>query len=297
MGTQRILVMGDNHGDTESLSRVCDETVGEEFDFIIHVGDITNAKYADEPNAGTTQLEAINPYFEALENRGTLLYIWGNRDGYGDSVNREPLTSGTLLERNSTQTIDGQRFSTNPQDVDSDTILLTHGFSTELIDHFTGRAYFSGHVHTGRYKDRCLNSAFLYRDGMHGAEPLIGGYFVITVKDALPFSVEFRNLDRLKQIICPFHNERGVLFQPDYTECQFCYYDGKFAKEVAMSAYYGLTSSTDRDRVAEDELIEYAKTLFETPPAGLETGIRDHLNNIHPLDSLTRLDDGTITGR
>lgn len=43
MTRQRILACGDNHGDTESLEKLIDETRGEGFDFIIHTGDITNA--------------------------------------------------------------------------------------------------------------------------------------------------------------------------------------------------------------------------------------------------------------
>lgn len=44
MGDQQdILVMGDNHGDVESLEQVIADTQGEQFDFIIHVGDLTNA--------------------------------------------------------------------------------------------------------------------------------------------------------------------------------------------------------------------------------------------------------------
>jgi predicted phosphodiesterase len=43
MSKQRILACGDNHGDTEALEWLIDETEQDEFDFVVHTGDITNA--------------------------------------------------------------------------------------------------------------------------------------------------------------------------------------------------------------------------------------------------------------
>jgi len=56
--TLRLLCMGDNHGDVDSLERVVDGTEGEEFDFVIHVGDITNAWF-DGVDEGREQLDAV----------------------------------------------------------------------------------------------------------------------------------------------------------------------------------------------------------------------------------------------
>lgn len=296
MTSQRILVMGDNHGDAESIQRVVRETEDERFDFIIHVGDLTNAKYSDDPEAGTKHLEAISPHLETLAERGTLIYIWGNRDGYGDSVRGELLSAGTLLHEE-TKTINGQRFTTELDDVEDDTILLTHGLHPQLVDHFDGRAYFSGHEHIGRYKGRCLNSAFLYRDDLHGSDPLIGGYFVVTITDDPPFEVEFRNLDALKRIICHDHIDRGVLFQPHYHSCQFCHYDGKLEQEMLTTAYYGLTHASDREAVSDEELVDYAVSLFEHPPEGFATSFATYLEEVDmkPLTPFTRNNAEKIT--
>lgn len=38
-----LLCMGDNHGNADSLKRVVAGTEREQLDFVIHVGDITNA--------------------------------------------------------------------------------------------------------------------------------------------------------------------------------------------------------------------------------------------------------------
>lgn len=64
-GPQDILVMGDNHGDVESLDRVIADTKGEQFDFIIHVGDLTNAWF-DGIETGVEQLRAVESRLEDL---------------------------------------------------------------------------------------------------------------------------------------------------------------------------------------------------------------------------------------
>ncbi|WP_148416477.1 metallophosphoesterase family protein [Haloferax sp. KTX1] len=301
MGTQKILVMGDNHGDVESLKRVVSETEGELFDFVIHVGDLTNA-YFDGLEAGVEQLCNVEPYLATLEDRtnGGLLYIYGNRDHTRGPDSRyvyeeHELSVGTRISPEGTTTVGDQRFTQEPESVVEDDILVTHGEYVPMLDHFSGRAYFSGHEHTGRYKGRCLNSAFLYRTDDHGSDPLIGGYFIVTVEDEPPFEVDFRNLDRLKKIFCTQHHSRGVLFAPDFHDCQFCY-DGElqFLQEMASSAYYGLTQGNDREEVTDEELIQYAVGLFDNPPHGFEqlfTQYVDQLGN-SPLDPLQRNENG-----
>lgn len=293
--------MGDNHGDVESIERVTSETEGETFDFIIHVGDLTNA-YFDGLEVGVEQLRAVESYLATLEERaeGGLLYIYGNRDHtrgpYSRYVYEEhELSVGTRIPPEGAVTVGSQRFTQNPEDVEVDDILVTHGEHVPMLDHFDGRAYFSGHEHTGRYKGRCLNSAFLYRTDDHGSEPLIGGYFVITVGDEPPFDVDFRNLDRLKKIICSKHHSRGVLFAPDFHDCQFCYESEiQFVEEMAASAYYGLAHDNEREAVTGEELIQYAVDLFDYPPHGFEqlfTRYVDQLGN-SPPDPLQRDENG-----
>lgn len=49
--TYRILCCGDNHGDAESLRRVVEDTAGEEFDYAVHTGDLTNLFFDGYPTA------------------------------------------------------------------------------------------------------------------------------------------------------------------------------------------------------------------------------------------------------
>lgn len=298
--SQRILVMGDNHGDTTSLKQLVEDTDGESFDFIVHVGDLTNVWF-DGITAGVDQLKEVESYLEKLAERGELVYIYGNRDGRGPTehvTDQYSLSVGTRIPSSGTVEVDGQKFTQDRSKVDEDTILVTHGLDTVLLDYFDGRAYFSGHVHTGRYKGRCLNSAFLYRDGSHNAEPLVGGYFVVEVTGDDTFeNVDFRNLDRLKKIICTKHYERGVLFSPDFHQCQFCYSDSTaFEEEVIQSALHGVTNEKDARSASFDELMEYARThLFEATPESVINEVREYLEEQSQKESIDRPGEPIIT--
>jgi hypothetical protein len=66
--SQRFLVMGDNHGDTESLQRLLDDVDGESFDFAVHVGDLTDAMRQGR-DVAAEQLRAVEPFLDAIAGR------------------------------------------------------------------------------------------------------------------------------------------------------------------------------------------------------------------------------------
>jgi len=241
--------MGDNHGNTSSLERVVRDTEQEEFDYIVHVGDITNA-CIDGMDEGGEQLEAVLPLFEELSNRGELLYVWGNRDfevcvkgGFTriDEYADFEFTPGTHIPTEGTVEVAGQQFTQDRDEVNEQTILVTHYFGHELLDHFPGLLYLSGHVHVGRFKNNVLNTGFLYRDGSHGANPIEGGYFVVEISDG-SIDVTFESLGGLEKGICASHVSRGVQFTPEnwQTACKFCYDSEAFYTEIVDSVEYGL---------------------------------------------------------
>lgn len=249
MDNTRLLCMGDNHGNTSSLERIVRDTEGEEFDYIVHVGDITNA-CIDGMDDGEEQLEAVLPLFEELANRGELLYVWGNRDFEvcvkGGSTRIDEYADfefipGTHIPPEGTVEILGQQFTQDREEVDEKTILVTHYFRHELLDHFKGLLYLSGHVHVGRFMNNVLNTGFLYRDGSHGAKPIKGGYFVVELTDG-SIDVTFESLGGLEKGICTSHVSRGVQFTPTnwQTACKFCYDSEVFYTEIVDSVEYGL---------------------------------------------------------
>lgn len=245
----RLLCLGDNHGNTTSLERVVSETEGESFDYIIHVGDITNTLSVGIEE-GVMQLKRVEPLFESLEDRGNLVYIWGNRDSYrGDHVaDHYHFGCGTHVPSEEKTAVNGVDFTGSLELVDENTILVTHGLRYHLLDTFEGLAYFSGHVHSGRYKNNSLNTAFLYRDDLHSAKPMEGGYFFVEVAADGIASVEPR-LWNLKEGGCTRHICKGIQYIPEFwrEDCQFCYDESEFFEELVNSALNYFISERDID--------------------------------------------------
>jgi predicted phosphodiesterase len=285
--------MGDNHGNTESLERVVADTEAETFDFVIHVGDFTNGHNVGR-SEGTDQLRAVEPYLKKLAERAThgFLYVYGNRDYYGDLG--YSLDVGTHIPEDEFVTVGRQRFTQTAELVEENDILVTHGEIAAMLDHFEGRAYFCGHTHTGRYKDRTLNSAFLYRDDSKADTAIYGGYFVVEVRDEPPFDIDLRNFGRLNTTVCQTHQDRGVLIGPDYHECMYCWRPVELYREIASSAYYGLTNDGDQIGVTDEQLVGYALDLFESPPTDFKSQFSQYLRGVDPLGPLERNEDGLL---
>ena len=292
MGSTRLLCLGDNHGNTSSLEQVVRDTEGEEFDFIIHVGDVTNA-CIDGMEEGEAQLESIMPLFEELSQRGELLYVWGNRDfevcikgaftRIDEFVDFE-FTPGTHIPTEGTIDVAGQRFTQDRSEVDEQTILVTHYFEHELLDYFPGVLYISGHVHVGRFKNNVLNTGFLYRDDSHGAKPMGGGYFVVDIADD-SIEVSFNSLGGLEKGICADHICRGVQFTPKnwQTACKFCYDSEDFYTEIVESVEYDLETNgipRTREYIIERAIDTYAGT-------GVPRRFEDELSTFVTTDSET----------
>lgn len=68
-------------------------------------------------------------------------------------------------------------------------------------------------------------------------------------------------------------------------------------REMANAAFYGVTMDTDRDYATEDELIEYAIRLWESPPRGFQEEFAEYLssNRPDPLGPLIRDDDRQLS--
>lgn len=259
---QRILACGDNHGDTESLEKLVEATEGEEFDFIIHTGDITNA-WKTDLETGVDQLRAVEPYFEELADRGTLVYIYGNRDkerpAGGDSrhvADEHEFDVGHRLPTDGSITVDGQRFTTDPHAADSETILLTHGLFQHEFYQSPARAYFSGDTHRARHWGTALNTGYLHNDkGYNGA------YFIVDLTDD-EMNVSGHGLEESwKSFVCSNHEWYGRQFSPAKFDCRLCRFGtarqfipiaGEVFDEVVVE-------NGDTEKAAIDELVAAAR--------------------------------------
>lgn len=278
--SERYLVMGDNHGDTESLHRVLDDTAGESFDYAVHVGDFTRAMRHDR-DRGVEQLRAVEPVLERIDDRADhgLVWVWGDQEYFGDLP--YDVEAGTEVPQDGSVTVGGQRFTNDPGNVTADAVLVTHMETWRLADHFEGKAHFCGNTHLGRRLGRRLNSAFLQATPRGEDGKRFGGYFVVEVDDR-GFDVELRPIGDLRRVRCDEHRERGVQFLPSDQPCMFCWQDEVLMREMAASAFYGVTraAGSNRDSASVEAIVEYAVDLWDDSPSGFRADFESYLASV-----------------
>jgi predicted phosphodiesterase len=293
--SDRFLVMGDNHGDTESLRRVLEDTAGESVDYVVHVGDFTRAMRHDDPDLGVEQLREVEPVLAEFEDRAEhdLLWVWGNQDLFGDLT--YDLDVGTEIPDDGVAEAGGQRFTNDPGSVDEDTILVTHMERWRLLDHFDGRAHFCGNTHLGRKFGRRLNSAFLQARNPETGDQTYGGYFVVEL-GADTFDVEMRSIGSLERRDCEVHGERGVQFLASQYDCMYDLDDRVLCRELAASAFYGVTHDEARESASVEEVVDYAVGLWDDAPDGFREAFASYLEGVDEdrYAPLARTDDGRL---
>jgi len=283
--TGRYLVFGDHHGDTESLERLLNDTAGERFDYAVHVGDFTDAARRGSAVA-VEQLRAVEPYLEAVADRARhgLLWVYGNRDEFG--AFDADLDVGTELPADGCVTVGGQRFTNSLAAVEGDVVLVTHMERWRLLDHFDGRVHFCGNTHLGRVTERRLNSAFLQHTVRETDEQLFGGYFVVDVTEDGLSNVEMREVGELNRFECDVHGERGVQYHASWDDCTYCAEPANLMREMAASAYYGLTTASEEQSdvehpaVTDARLVDAAVDLWDEPPAGFRDEFESYLDEV-----------------
>jgi predicted phosphodiesterase len=278
--SDRFLVMGDNHGDTESLRRVLDDTAGEGFDYVVHVGDFTRAMRHDDPDLGVRQLRESEPVLRDIGARAEhgLLWVYGDQE-YTVDVPDE-LDVGTRIPDDGAVEVGGRRFTSDPERVDAETVLVTHTEHWRLADHFDGYAHFCGNSHFGRHYGRRLNSAFLQETDPETGEQHYGGYFVVEASDD-GLDVECRSIGDLQRFECETHRERGVQFRPSDWPCLYDFDDRVLYRELAASAFYGVTREGQRESASVEDVVEHAVSLWDDPPEGFRERFEDYLEDVN----------------
>lgn len=289
----RFLVMGDNHGDVESLRRVHDAVADERLDYVVHVGDFTRAWRHDRA-LGVDQLASVEPVlaaFDAVAEHG-LVWVWGNQDYFGDLD--YDLSVGHEIPADDVMTVGGRRFTNDPERVTGDEILVTHMEHWSLVDHFEGAAHFCGNTHLGRWRDRRLNAAFLHVTERGSDEETFGGYFIVEFGESM--SVEMHSIGSLHRNECPVHDERGTQYLPAGASCPYCRDQAVLMREMAGSAHYGLSHDADTDAVPESALVDYACRLWDDPPPNFRSAFTSYLETIESdkYAPLARTDQGFV---
>jgi predicted phosphodiesterase len=308
--TAKMLVMGDNHGGTESLERVLADTEGESFDLAVHVGDFTCAwresRQRDDEQAGkdlgVEQLRDVEPLLESIADRTEhgLLWVYGNQDYFGELD--YDLSVGTEIPDDGHVETAGFRFTNAPDLIEPGDVLVSHLEHWRLVDNFEGLAHFCGNSHRGRHYGRRLNSSFLELDHPETGETHYGGYFVVDLAEELAadddgvatddrFDVELRAIGDLERHVCDRHADRGVQFQPSRRPCMFCEDDRVLMREMASSAFYALTEAPPRwtapplDSTDSDAQATESSPPSDSPQELATAGVDEVVE--HALDRLT----------
>jgi hypothetical protein len=226
--------------------------------------------------------------------RHGLVWVYGNRDYFGDFD--ADLGVGVEVPDDGRVTVGGQRFTNSLDHVEDDVVLVTHVETWRLADHFEGRAHFCGNTHLGRVKGRRVNSAFLQYTPRGTDERKYGGYVVLDLDEDGPLDVEVREIGSLDEFECEAHGERGRQFHDAFEECMYCAEPEILDREMAASAFYGLTRDAEEDAVGAEELVDYAVELWDDPPENFRQAFASYVERVDEdrYAPLTRRDDGRL---
>ena len=175
-----------------------------------------NARYFKESERTARKILAI-----LAEEKVPLYYIFGNRDRNGgydlgtvkDLFNSE--YSICLDQVRKAPIRDGIFISNDERRVDRHTIFIQHSpgkkdasyrILTKSLLHITG------HTHQAMIYDHYLNTGFLYRDETRGAQPMLGGYFDVTIHKGKLTGITFNRLGRVHERKFEQNDIRGTVY-------------------------------------------------------------------------------------
>lgn len=222
MDTYSLLCFGDNHGNAESLRRVVAETEGEQFDAIVHTGDLTNSWF-EGAEEGQARLATVEEQLERLAERGPVFYVLGNRDLH---ISPSDLSVGTYIPDDERVGTDDLMFTQDEELARSydDTIWVNHYWHNPPFE-FDGLGYLSGDTHNGVHYRNVVNTDFLYRTSDHGANEQYGGYFTVEATPNRDWNATFHALGSRELRTCPRHGVLGrrVMYDTMTYSCWACH--------------------------------------------------------------------------
>jgi len=224
----RFLAFSDVHGSETAVKRLVSEVEGEDFEFILIAGDITNALLTGAEE-GQRQARSISDILSTLGR--PIYFVYGNRDYPPRSRRPVEFPAGTPLENGSREVGDGYVLTSDVARVDPSSILVTHSLHPLLAKlRSPALIYLYGHDHQARVYKNYVDLGFLYRDKeAHGASrSLFGCYWFIEV-DGEEFSFENHRW-QLRESRCPVHPGQGVFYIPFNWRkaCPLCYDEERY---------------------------------------------------------------------
>ena len=203
----RILVFSDIHGDLESVKTLMNCIRQKQYSVVIFAGDFTSFEDVQE------RYQKIMEILTCL--KAPIYYVYGNRD-----LPPPKPTYPTYLSQGIKVGIgEGLSITSDANKVDQNTIYVSHKSNLFQRNAFI---HIEGHIHMGVKYQNYLNTGFLYRDAYHGAKPLLGCFWELSIQNHQA-SIQWHNLGDMREVNCPKHSYVSSYVPIFWGECPFCY--------------------------------------------------------------------------
>lgn len=173
----KIIAISDLHGNLNALEIFRKKIEKHDFDLVICGGDLTNFYFNPK------EIEKV-PYLEEFvyNLKTPFIIVWGNRDFNRYLNTYFPLKLVIDLDKED-YFYEKWHFTSNIENITSNSIFITH---SEIFVKSKNKPMLQlwgdSHIPKKLYRPHiCIDLGFLYRDSIHGANPMLGLYWIIEV--------------------------------------------------------------------------------------------------------------------
>jgi predicted phosphodiesterase len=224
----RLLCFSDIHGNADAVRSMVKDVQRKRvvYDAAIFAGDFTNLIFDHDITLPQKSYDETVELVSGICDH--FYYIFGNRDRPQDYFRLN--AKGTLIDRENKYRISEDLWiTTTPRLIDGNTIYVEHNpfmpnsygnkaiaRNDSYLVYKKARLHIAGHTHKGLFTRNYLNTGFLYEDGAHGAEPIMGGYCDVNITGQ-DISVQYNSIGPLREApldICGYRGKQFTLNEP-----------------------------------------------------------------------------------
>jgi len=187
----KFLAFSDLHGNLKALKKFRKRISNINFDLIVCAGDLTN--FYLNPK----EIKKMPFYEEFIYSlKKPFLMVWGNRDYNKHLSMKFPLKISFNLDKEDYYFKEWY-FTSQIQKIKSNSILISHSENSNLKQKIPILQLW-GDTHIAKILYRthtCIDLGFLYRDEIHGGEPMFGLYWIIEISSNQKLSIKWFPLE------------------------------------------------------------------------------------------------------
>lgn len=235
-----LLALSDSHGMIKAVQALLSD-VDKKYDAVVFAGDFTNAIFFPRTN----NQEIFEETVEFLKRFGPVYYCLGNRDTNINPTLPNYLAPGAVFQ------VGGLKITSDKAKLDENTIYVAH-YDPQV--RLNALLHLEGHTHLGIRFGNYINLGFTFRDSSHGAEPIIGGYWNITITEDRQIESEHVHTKQIKRSQCKRHPHADY-FNP-YNKCPYCMFasENEDKKYEQIRNHLGLEIEFDIPTFSQEEV-------------------------------------------